>query len=115
MLKGSLVGSLVTIVCYLVPVLNLFAPFVGGLAGGYVAKRGLEGGLLVGVLMAVGMLLPGLILAVVLGTLLESLAVGIGEIAGGAVIVLWIILVAHTAALGIVGAAVGGLAAGREE
>ena len=117
LLKGALAGLLVTIVCYLFPVLNLLAPLLGGLAGGWIAKRGFEGGLLVGALMAVGMLLPGLIIAVVLGALLDSIVSGafewVGEIAGSLVLGLWVVLVSHTAALGIAGAANGGLAAGR--
>ena len=119
LLKGAIAGLLVTIACYLVPGVNVFAPFAGGLAGGWIAKQGLQGGLTVGLLMTVAIVLPGLVLAVVVGAFLDSIASSstfewIGAIAGSLVIGLWILLITHTAALGILGAMIGGGADGRK-
>jgi len=43
-IKGAIIGSICTLVLYMVPVLNALAPFFGGAIGGYVAKEGGIGG-----------------------------------------------------------------------
>ena len=114
LMTGTVVGLVLTVALYLVPGINIFSPLLGGLAGGAIARRGVEGGLAVGALMTIAMLLPGVLLAYfVVGPLLSSIAL-IGTFATEATIAIWITLITHTAALGFAGAAIGGAIAGRK-
>ena len=119
LIKGTFLGLLVTVLLYLIPGINLIAPLLGGLAGGMTARQGLAGGVAVGFLMTAVMLLPGLALAYAVNNFLGSIDLfsafqWIGEVAAGHVLLIWAVLISHTAILGFIGAVIGGAAAGRE-
>ena len=109
-LKGALIGLVCTFVLYFIPVVNAFAPFLGGAIGGYVIKEGVVGGIKSGILMGVLMVIPGFILSGLLGAILAEMPV-LGALVAGSGIIITILLVMHTAILGTIGAAIGGLIA----
>lgn len=109
MLKATLIGLLVTVILYFVPLVDLFAPLIGGAVAGYLLDRGVGGGLQAGALLAVLMLIPGLGIAVVLGLILGALGVPLlGGIAGAAWFIVYILIIGHTLVLGLIGSAIGG-------
>jgi hypothetical protein len=109
MMKATLIGLLVTIVLYFVPVVDLIAPLIGGAVAGYLLDRGIGGGLVAGALLAVLMLIPGLGIAVALGLILGALGVPVlGGIAGAAWFIVYLLIIGHTLVLGLMGSAIGG-------
>ncbi|AKB26100.1 hypothetical protein MSMTP_2631 [Methanosarcina sp. MTP4] len=112
-IKGALVGLVCTTIFYFIPGVNVIAPFLGGLLGGYVADGGFGGGLKSGVLMTVFMVIPGFLLAGFLGAVLSDIPVLGGFVAVSGVIIT-LILVAHTAIIGIIGSAIGAILAERK-
>lgn len=109
-LKGALIGLVCTFVFYFVPAVNAIAPFLGGLLGGYAADGGFGGGLKSGVLMTVLMVIPGFFLAGFLGAVLSEIPV-LGGIAAVSAVLITLIVVAHTALMGIIGSVIGALVA----
>lgn len=109
--KGAVIGLVCTIILYLLPFIDILAPLIGGFIGGYVGAKGAWDGLKVGILMTILMIIPGVILAVFLGSIFSFIPL-LGAFFAGSTIILTIILVAHTAILGILGAIAGGLLAG---
>ena len=109
MLKGTLVGLATTIILYLIPGVNLVSPLIGGAIGGYLVHQGIWGGVRSGALLALLMLIPGMALEI-LGSLIQgSISVPfLGGIAGTAEVILYVVLIAHTAVLGVFGGVVGG-------
>ena len=45
LLKGTIVGLVLTVALYLVPGVNILSLFIGRIAGGATARKGIEGGL----------------------------------------------------------------------
>jgi hypothetical protein len=112
-IKGAIVGLISTIILYFIPVVNAFAPLLGGAIGGYTTAEGVGGGFKVGVLMAIFIVIPGFVLAGIIGSLLSGVPY-LGEIAFCSGLVITVILVAHTAIFGIIGAMIGGFIAGKK-
>jgi hypothetical protein len=80
--------------------------------GGFVANRGVWGGMRIGVLLVGLMLIPQIVFAILEGLKIGAiLAPLLGEITGGATIVLYVVLIAHTVTLGLVGGCIGGVLA----
>lgn len=111
-LGGALIGMVCTFVFYFIPLVNSIAPFLGGLLGGYYADGGSGEGLKTGVLMTVFMIIPGFLLGGILGSILRDAPVLGGLIAASAFIVT-IVIVAHTAVIGIIGSVIGAVLAER--
>ena len=112
MLKGTLVGLAATIILYFIPGVNLVSPLIGGAIGGYLVNLGLWGGVRSGALLALFMLVPGMALEF-LGDLIRG-SDGVpllGGIDGSATVILHLVLIAHTAVLGVFGGAMGGAVA----
>ncbi|MCQ1536574.1 hypothetical protein FTO70_13015 [Methanosarcina sp. KYL-1] len=107
-LKGAVVGLVCTLIFYFVPAVNAIAPLLGGLLGGYVADGGFGGGLKSGLLMTVLMVFPGFILAGALGAVLYEVPV-LGGFVAASTIVITLLIVAHTAVVGIIGSIIGAL------
>lgn len=108
--KGSIIGLVCTIILYLLPFIDVLAPLIGGFIGGYAGAKGAWDGLKVGIMMTVLMVIPGVILAVFLGSIFSFVPL-LGAFFAGSTVILTILLVAHTAVLGILGAIAGGLLA----
>lgn len=112
-ITGALIGVVFTFIFYLIPAVNAAAPLLGGLLAGYYTDGGFEGGLKSGVLMTVFMIIPGFLLAGILGAVLRDTPVLGGFVAASAFIIT-IIVVVHTAIIGIIGSVAGALLAGRK-
>ncbi|RNI14367.1 hypothetical protein EFE42_02990 [Methanohalophilus sp. RSK] len=108
LIKGAVIGLIVTFVLYLVPVVNMFSPFVGGFAGAYSEVRSAWDGFLVGLFMFILMVIPGFILAGFVGSLFHNSLMAIVTGIGAGVFVL---IMLHTGIIGIIGAVLGGLLA----
>ena len=111
-LGGALIGMVCTFIFYFIPLINSIAPLLGGLLGGYYADGGSGGGLKTGVLMTVFMIIPGFILGGVLGSILRDVPVLGGFVAASAFIIT-VVIVAHTAVIGIIGSVIGAILAER--
>jgi len=94
------------LVFYFIPFINAVAPLVGGLLGGYYAGGGIGEGLKTGVLMTVFMIIPGFLLGGVLGALLRNTPV-IGGFVIASTFIITLVVVAHTAIMGIIGSVIG--------
>ncbi|MGB9929581.1 MAG: DUF5518 domain-containing protein [Methanosarcina sp.] len=111
-LSGALIGTVCTLIFYFIPFINSIAPLAGGLLGGYYADGGSGGGLKTGVLMTVFMIIPGFLLGGVLGSILRDAPV-IGGFVVASAFVITLIIVAHTAIIGIIGSIIGAMLAER--
>ncbi|MCM1986085.1 MULTISPECIES: DUF5518 domain-containing protein [Methanococcoides] len=109
-IKGAIIGSICTLVLYMVPVLNALSPFFGCAIGGYVAKEGGIGGVKVGLLMTLLFAVPGFLISGVFVALMSEIPV-IGAILAGSGIVITIAIMIYTAIFGIIGGVVGGAVA----
>ena len=105
------IGSLVTTISYLVPVLNLFAPVFGGVMAGYLQKEGAVGGMKVGVVKGFIMVAPGVILGTIAAGILADIPVIGGALASSLVAIIFVIVL-HSLALGWLGGLIGGAIAG---
>jgi hypothetical protein len=112
-INGALVGMVCTFIFYFIPVVNAVAPFLGGLLAGYYADGELMGGLKTGVLMTVFMIIPGFLLGGILGAALREAPV-IGGFVAASAFIITIIIVIHTAVIGITGSIIGALLAGKK-
>ncbi|WP_440945717.1 DUF5518 domain-containing protein [Methanosarcina sp. T3] len=113
-ISGALIGLVCTLIFYFIPLVNSVAPFLGGLLGGYYADGGPGGGFKAGILMTIFMIIPGFLLGGILGVVLRSAPVLGGFIAASAFIVT-VVIVAHTAIIGIIGSVIGALFAERKK
>lgn len=109
-LGGALIGMVCTFIFYFIPFVNSIAPLLGGLLGGYYADGGSGGGLKTGVLMTVFMIIPGFLLGGFFGSLLRDAPILGGFVAASAFIITMVI-VAHTAVIGIIGSVIGAVLA----
>ena len=105
-LTGALIGTVCTLIFYFIPFINSIAPLVGGLLGGYYADGGSGGGLKTGVLMTVFMIIPGFLLGGILGSILRDAPV-IGGFVAASAFIITLVIVAHTAIIGIIGSVIG--------
>jgi hypothetical protein len=109
LLKGTLVGLAATIILYLIPGVNLVSPLIGGAIGGYLVHQGTWGGVRCGALLALFMLIPGMALETLGGLIKGSFGIPfLSGIGGSATVILHLVLIAHTAVLGVFGGVVGG-------
>jgi len=100
---NALLGTILTIMLYAAPGINIAAPLIGALAAGYSQKQGLRGGLKVGALIAVFMFIPGLLISSILMQIPDiGVFLGIGWTA------LSILIVGHSAFAAVIGGAIGG-------
>lgn len=107
-IKGALLGVISTVILYLFPLIGFAAPLIGGGIGGYITGKGIDGGLKVGIWMTILMIIPGILFSTILASALtNSPLAGILVASGG--ILLTLIIIAHTAILGIIGAVIGGM------
>ena len=112
MLKGTLVGLAATLILYLIPGVNLVSPLIGGAIGGYLVHQGILGGVRSGALLALFMIIPGMALEIVGGLIRGSDGVPfLGGIGGPTSVILHLVLIAHTAVLGVFGGVMGGAVA----
>lgn len=102
-IKNALLGTIITILLYIVPGINIAAPLIGGLAAGYSQRQGLRGGLKVGVLIAFFMFLPGLVIS----TLLMQIP-DIGLFLGLGWTTLSVLIIGHSALTAVIGGMIGG-------
>jgi hypothetical protein len=110
LIKGAVIGLIVTFVLYLVPFVNMFSPFIGGFAGAYSEVRSAWDGFLVGTLMFILMVIPGFILAGFVGSLFHNIP-GLMAIVTGLGAGMFFLIMLHTGIIGIIGAVLGGLLA----
>ncbi|HPS28596.1 MAG TPA: DUF5518 domain-containing protein [Candidatus Paceibacterota bacterium] len=113
-LGGALIGMVCTFVFYFIPLVNSIAPFLGGFLGGYYADGGSRGGLKTGVLMTVFMIIPGFLLGGFLGSILRDIPV-LGGLVAASAFIITIVIVAHTAVIGIIGSVIGAVIAEKGE
>lgn len=106
------IGSLVTMISYLVPVLNLFAPVFGGVMAGYLQKEGAVGGMKVGVVKGFIMVAPGIVLGTIAAGILADIPVIGGALASSLAAIIFVIVL-HSLALGWLGGLIGGAIAGK--
>ena len=109
-LVGALIGMVCTFIFYFIPGVNVIAPLLGGLLGGYYADGGFGGGLESGVLMTVFMIIPGFLFGEILGSILRSAPV-LGGFVAASVFIITMVIVAHTAVIGIIGSVIGAILA----
>jgi Family of unknown function (DUF5518) len=107
-LAGALIGVTCTVIFYFIPAVNAIAPLLGGFLAGYYAEGDFEGGLKTGVLMTIFMVIPGIFLGGVLGSMLVGAPV-IGTFVAASTFILTLIIVAHTAVIGIIGSVLGAI------
>ena len=107
-LAGALIGVICTVIFYFIPVVNAIPPLLGGLLAGYYADGGFGGGLKTGVLMTIFMVIPGILLGGILGSMLISVPV-IGGFVAASTFVITLVIVAHTAVIGIIGSVFGAI------
>jgi hypothetical protein len=105
-LGGALIGMACTFVFYFIPLVNSIAPLLGGILGGYYADGGSGGGLKTGVLMTVFMIIPGFLLGGFLGSILRDAPV-LGGFVAASTFIITMVIVAHTAVIGIIGSIIG--------
>ncbi len=113
-LGGALIGMVCTFVFYFIPLVNSIAPFLGGLLGGYYADGGSGGGLKTGVLMTVFMIIPGFLLGGFLGSILKDAPI-LGGLVAASAFIITIVIVVHTAVIGIIGSVIGAVLAEKGE
>lgn len=111
-LGGALIGTVCTFIFYFIPLVNSIAPLLGGLLGGYYADGGSGGGLKTGVLMTIFMIIPGFLLGGILGSILRDAPV-LGGFVVASTFIITLVIVAHTALIGIIGSVIGAVLAER--
>lgn len=109
-LAGSLIGMVCTLIFYFIPGINVIAPLLGGLLAGYYADGAFKGGLETGVIMTILMIIPGLFLGGILGAILREAPV-LGGFVVASTFIITLVIVAHTALLGIIGSLIGAVVA----
>lgn len=109
-ITGALIGMVCTFIFYFIPGVSIIAPFLGGFLGGYYADGDFGGGLETGVLMTIFMIIPGFLLGGILGSILSEVPILGGFVVASAFIITMII-VAHTAVIGIIGSIIGAVLA----
>ena len=107
-LTGALIGVACTVIFYFIPAVNAIAPLLGGLLAGYYSEGDFEGGLKTGVLMTLFMIIPGLLFGGMLGSMFIGAPV-IGTFVAASTFILTLIIVAHTAVIGIIGSVLGAI------
>jgi hypothetical protein len=107
-LAGALIGVVCTVIFYFIPAVNAIAPLLSGFLAGYYADGGFEGGLKTGVLMTIFMVIPGILLGGILGSMLIGTPV-IGGFIAASTFVITLIIVSHTALVGILGSVLGAI------
>jgi len=112
-ISGALIGLVCTLIFYFIPLVSSVAPFLGGLLGGYYADGGAGGGLKSGILMTVFMIIPGFLLGGILGIVLRDAPV-LGGFVAASTFIVTVVIVAHTAIIGIIGSVIGALLAERK-
>jgi hypothetical protein len=105
-IAGALIGVVCTLIFYFIPGVNVIAPLLGGLLAGYYADGGFGGGLETGVLMTIFMIIPGILLGGILGSILSGVPV-IGGFVAASTFVITLVIVAHSAVVGIIGSVLG--------
>jgi hypothetical protein len=113
-ITGALIGMVCTFIFYFIPGVNVVAPLLGGILGGYYANGGFRGGLEAGVLMTLFMILPGFLLGGVLGSILREVPI-LGGFVVASTFVITMVIVAHTAVIGIIGSIIGAVLAENNE
>ena len=109
-LSGALIGVACTVIFYFIPAINTIAPLLGGLLAGYYAEGDFEGGLKTGVLMTIFMVIPGILLGGMLGSMFIY-APFIGTFIAASTFILTLIIITHTAIIGIIGSVFGAILA----
>jgi len=109
-LAGALIGMVCTFIFYFIPGINVIAPLLGGFLAGYYADGEFRGGLETGVLMTIFMILPGIVLGGFLGSILRDAPV-LGGFVAASTFVITLVIVAHTAIIGIIGSIIGAVLA----
>jgi hypothetical protein len=107
-ISGALIGVVCTFILYFIPGINVIAPLLGGLLAGYYADGGFGGGLQTGVLMTVFMIIPGILLGGFLGSILRDAPV-LGGFVAASTFIITLVIVAHTAVIGIIGSVLGAI------
>ncbi|WP_144922437.1 zinc ribbon domain-containing protein [Halorubrum salsamenti] len=111
LLKGVLAGMGVTTLAYLLPVVSLFGPILGGATAAYIGSQSTWGGVKSGLLNGIGMTLPAILLGVFFGQALADVPV-IGGILAGSLGLIILIIISHSIAFGLIGGVLGGYVTG---
>ena len=106
---NAVVGTLLAILLYTVPGLNIAAPLLAGAVAAYSQREGLRGGIKVGILMAVLLIVPGVFASIVLSMIPE-----VGGALGLGWLLISFLLLGHSIVLTIAGGVMGGLLSERE-
>jgi hypothetical protein len=109
-LVGALIGLVCTFIFYFIPWINVIAPLLGGFLAGYYADGEFRGGLETGILMTVFMIIPGFLLGGIFGSILREAPV-LGGFVVASTFIITLVIVAHTAILGIIGSIIGAVLA----
>ena len=109
-IAGALIGVVCTLIFYFIPGVNVIAPLLGGLLAGYYTDGGFGGGLETGVLMTIFMIIPGVLLGGILGSILSGVPV-IGGFVAASTFVITLVIVSHSAVVGIIGSVIGAILA----
>jgi hypothetical protein len=111
---NTLIGAAVTLVLFLVPVVQGLAPALGGAVGGYLQKRGLVGGMKVGAGVTFVFMIPAAVLIVVFSGFIAAVVpmVGAGMLTGTVLFVVLFVVFFGSLVLSLVGGAVGGAVVG---
>lgn len=110
MVKGIVLGLIVTKIAYFIPGVQLVAGLFGGFVAAYVYDDGPIGGMKAGLLKGLAIFIPALFLAGILSSLLSDLPL-IGEFLGGSILILAILITVYTTIKAVIGGFIGGYAA----
>lgn len=107
-LQNATIGAVASTVFYFVPVVQAIAPIAGGILAGYLQHEGAGGGMKVGGVKGLVMVVPAILIGTIAGGMLAGIPI-IGELLAGSVVIIAVIIVAHSVALGVVGGLLGGI------
>lgn len=111
LLGSAVIGAVVTMVVYFIPLVNAIAPSVGGFVAGYRYERGIIGGMQASSLHAVILALPTALIALIAGGALSQVPI-IGNLLAGSAIVVAVAVIVHALITGFVPGIIGGAMAG---
>ena len=114
MLKGGLIGFVVSLVCLSIPVLHFvlgpIGPFIGGFFGGSATKAGAGTALGIGFVMGLFLIAPLVVVVVLRNQIADAMP---GPISPFLLIIVAAVFPIYTMSLGTLGAAIGGAMAQR--
>lgn len=110
-IKNASLGAIVTTVFYFFGPLAVVAPIFGGFMAGYLQHHGASGGIKAGGLKGLVMTIPAIGLAIVAAGILSSVPM-LGGLLSGSILLVVLVIVGHSVAVGLIGGLFGGLLSG---